>query len=49
MIMDRLMLFTFSVVILSGTLLATMSAPSIHDKQIPITMFFPEVIEYDDE
>jgi hypothetical protein len=49
MIIDRLMLFIFSVVILIGTLLATMSAPSIFDTQIPITMFFPDLTEYDDE
>jgi hypothetical protein len=49
MILDRIMLFIFSVVILIGTLLATMSAPSMFDTKIPITVFFPELIEYDDE
>jgi hypothetical protein len=49
MIVDRLMLFTFSIIILAGTMLVTITAPSIHDRQIPITVFFPEVIEYDDE
>lgn len=49
MVLDRIMLFVFSLVILVGTYLATMSAPSMFDHQIPITVFFPEVIEYDDE
>ncbi|KAI6178081.1 Glutamyl aminopeptidase [Aphelenchoides besseyi] len=47
MIVDRLLLFAFSIVILSGTLAATLSAPSIHDDSIPITVYFPAVIDYD--
>ncbi|KAI6182993.1 Glutamyl aminopeptidase [Aphelenchoides bicaudatus] len=49
LIVDRIMLFVFSVIILIGTLKATLSAPSIFDQETPITTYFSNVIEYDDE
>ncbi|CAD5206911.1 unnamed protein product [Bursaphelenchus okinawaensis] len=49
MLTDRIFLFIFSVVILIGTLLVTITAPSLRDTRIPVTVYFPEIITYDDE
>ncbi|CAD5210300.1 unnamed protein product [Bursaphelenchus xylophilus] len=49
MLTDRVFLLIFSLVILAGTLVVTLTAPSLRDTRIPVTVYFPEVITYDDE
>lgn len=48
MIIDRVLLFGFSVVIMIGTVVVTISAPSLRDQRIPLTVYFPGRSTYED-
>ncbi|KAI6230132.1 Acr-6 [Aphelenchoides fujianensis] len=47
LIVDRLLLVAFSFVILAGTFAATLSAPSLHARDYPITLYFPALVDYE--